>query len=132
MLGVEVRVTASTRVEDQSNAKVEPFSLADIAAGDYVEVRGFEDAEGVVATLLEREDLDDKVELRGFVESVAAPELVILGITIQTGAGTEFRDATDALIDAATFFGQAEGTLVDVDGTLSAGVIVADAVELEN
>lgn len=132
LLGVEVRVTASTRMEDQSGADVEPFTLADLAVGDYVEVRAFEDAEGIVATLLEREDPDDEVELRGFVESVAAPQLVILGVTIRTDGGTQFRDVNDAPIDAATFFGQAEGRLVEADGNSSNGTILADEVELEN
>lgn len=132
VLGVEVRVTPSTRVEDKSDADVEPFTLADLAVGDYVEVRGFEDAEGVVATLLEREDPENEVELRGFVESVAQPDLVILGVTVHTDGGTQFRDVNDAPIDAATFFGQAGDRLVEADGTLENGIIVADEVELED
>lgn len=132
VLGIEVRVDGSTRFEDQSDADVEPFTLANLAVGDFVEVRGFEDAEGVKATLLEREDPDDEVELRGFVESASSPDFVILGMTIRTDAGTVFRDVNDAVIDAATFFGQAEGRLVEADGTLANGVIAADEVELED
>lgn len=132
VLGIEVRVDGTTRFEDQSDADVEPFTLANLAVGDFVEVRGFEDAEGVKATLLEREDPDDEVELRGFVESASSPDFVILGMTIRTDAGTVFRDVNDAVIDAATFFGQAEGRLVEADGTLANGVIAADEVELED
>lgn len=132
VLGIEVRVDLSTRIEDKSDADVEPFTLADIVVGDFVEIRGFEDDEGIKATLLEREDVDDEVALRGFVESVNAPDLVILGVTIRTDGGTQFRDVNDALIDAATFFDQAEGRLVEADGTLGNGVIFADEVELED
>ncbi|HEX7062343.1 MAG TPA: DUF5666 domain-containing protein [Woeseiaceae bacterium] len=132
VLGIEVRISSGTRMEDKSDADLEPFTLADLAVGDYVEVRGFEDAEGVVATLLEREDPDDEVELRGFVDSVAPPDLVILGVTVHTDGGTQFRDLNDAPIDAATFFGQAEGRLVEADGFLGNGTIVADEVELED
>ena len=132
VLGIEVRVDASTRMEDKSDAGVEPFTLQDIAVGDFVEVRGFEDAEGVKASLLEREDPEDEVELRGFVESAASPDFVILGVTIRTDGGTVFRDLNDAVIDAATFFGQAEGRLVEADGTLGNGVIFAEKVELED
>ncbi|HEX7082411.1 MAG TPA: DUF5666 domain-containing protein [Gammaproteobacteria bacterium] len=132
VLGVDVRVDAFTRMEDQSNADVEPFTLADVAVGDYVEVRGFEDGAGVVATLLEREDPEDEVELRGFVDSVTQPNLVILGVTILTSGATRFRDVDDAPIDAAAFFGEADGRLVEVDGTPSNGAITAEEVELEN
>jgi hypothetical protein len=132
VLGIEVRVTPTTRMEDKSDADVEPFTLEDLSAGDFVEVRGFEDAQGIVATLLEREDPEDEVELRGFVDSVAEPDLVILGVTIHTDGGTVFRDLNDNAIDAATFFGQAAGRLVEADGTLSNGTILADEVELED
>jgi Domain of unknown function (DUF5666) len=132
VLGIEVRVDASTRMEDKTDADVEPFTLADLAVGDFVEVRGFEDAEGVKATLLEREDFEGEVELRGFVESASSPDFVILGVTIRTDGGTVFRDVNDTVIDAATFFGQTEGRLVEADGTLADGVIAADEVELED
>lgn len=132
VLGIEIRVTGSTRMEDKSDADVEPFTINDLVPGDYVEVRGFEDADGVVATLLEREDFDDDVELRGFVESVAEPQFVILGVTIQTDGGTVFRDGNGSVIDASEFFEQAEGRLVDADGTMSNDVLLADEVEFEN
>ncbi len=132
VLGIEVHVTASTRMEDKSDADVEPFTLASLAVGDYVEVRAFENADGVVATLLEREDPEDEVELRGFVDSIAQPDLVILGVTVHTDGGTQFRGLDDAPIDAATFFAQAEGHLVEADGTLAGGVFLADEVELED
>lgn len=132
VLGIEVRVDTSTRMEDKSDAGVEPFTLQDLAVGDFVEVRGFEDADGVKASLLEREDPENTVELRGFVESASSPDFVILGVTIRTDGGTVFRDLNDAVIDSATFFGQADGRLVEADGTLGNGVILAEEVELED
>ena len=76
MLDITVRVDALTRIEDKSNAELEPFSVADINVGDYIEVRGDENPPGsgdLLATLLEREDLPnapgEDTELRGFVES---------------------------------------------------------------
>lgn len=132
LLGIPVAVDVSTRIEDKSSAEVGPFNLADINVGDYVELRGFEASGGVVATRVEREDFDGEVALRGFVESVTNPNLSILGVTIQTNGATEFRDINDQLITPTTFFGQAQGRLVEVDGTLSNGTIIADEVELEN
>lgn len=132
VLGIEVRVTGSTRMEDKSDMDVEPFTLDDLSSGDYVEVRGFEDTEGVVATLLEREDFDEEVELRGFVESLSDPRFAILGVTVQTGGGTVFRGLNGTVIGASEFFDQAEGRLVDTDGVLENGVLVAEEVEFEN
>jgi len=135
VLGVVVNVNESTRIEDKSDADVRPFTLSDINVGDFVELRGFEDGSGIVATRLEREDFDNEVALRGFVESSSDPDFTILGATVQTvqsPGGTRFRDISDSNITSAEFFGQAQGRLVEVVGTLSNGVIIADEVELED
>ena len=132
VLGLAIEVQPSTRLEDKSDADLESFAVSDINIGDYVEIRGFEDSGGIVATLLEREDFDDEVALRGFVESTADPNLIILGVTIETDGGTEFQDSSDQPITSADFFAQALGSLVEVTGTLSNGTINADEVELED
>jgi hypothetical protein len=137
VLGIPVDVDALTRMEDQSDADVEPLTLGDLAAGDYVEIRGGERPAGsgrVLAALLEREDLDDETELQGFVTDVAAPTFTILGVTIQTDGSTEFADANDQPISAAEFFSQAAaGSLVKADGVeTSPTSILASEVELEN
>jgi hypothetical protein len=139
---VTVRVDELTRVEDKRD-DVEPFGLADINAGDFIEVRGSDDASGaaaVIAALLERDDLPDPAnpgadtELQGFVDSVAQPSLTILGVTVETGGGTVFRDGNDQAIGAAAFFAAVDnGSLVKARGfETSATVIVAEEVELEN
>ncbi len=132
ILGIVVNVNVSTRIEDKSSAELEPFSVADINVGDFVEIRGFEDSGGIVATRLEREDFDGEVALRGFVEAVNDPNFAILGVTIQTNAATEFEDANDMPITASDFFGQAQDSLVEAEGALSNGMIIADDVELED
>ena len=132
VLGLSIEVNSSTRLEDQSDADLEPFAVTDINVGDYVEIRGFEDSGGIVATLLEREGFDGEVALRGFVESIADPNFSILGVTIETGGGTQFQDLNDQPISAADFFPQATGSLVEASGTLNNGVIVAEEVELED
>ena len=73
MLGVKVSVTALTRFEDHSAARVNTFSLADVRTGDWLEVRGSESPAGshaVVATRLERRDAAPSVLLGGVVETV--------------------------------------------------------------
>lgn len=132
VLGIVVTVDAVTRIEDKSFTALEPFSLADIDGGDYVEIRGYENGAGVVATRLEREDFDGDVALRGFVDSVNEPDFTILGANVMTIGATQFRDITGALVTPAEFFARAQGSLVEASGTLNGSTIIADEVQFEN
>ena len=141
MLGITVSVDALTRLEDKSSADIRPLTLAAINAGDYIEVRGDEFPAGsgdIRATILERDDVDpgdpDPTILQGFVEDpISDPSFTILGVTIQTGAGTIFRDVNDAVISATDFFNQlAPNSLVKAKGSeVSDTVISATEVEFE-
>ena len=135
-LGITVNVDSLTRIEDKSDMDLEPFGLNQLMAGDYVEVRGTEFPAGsgeILAGRLERENPDPETILRGFVTDFTQPTITILGVTIETDAGTEFQDENEAVISAAAFFAQlVQGSLVEVSGTeISAQVIDADEVELE-
>jgi len=132
-LGITVGIDRLTRLEDKF-MDVEPFTLAQLAAGDYAEVRGAETGSSeLIASLVERDDPDTQTELRGRVESIARPAFTILGVTVTTHAGTSLRDADRNLIDADTFFAELrEGDLVNVDGVEVADrAIQADEAELE-
>ena len=120
VLGITTKVDELTRLEDKTDADVRPLTLADINAGNYIEVRGSEipaDSGEILATLLERDDPDSEVTLRGFVESVTDPTITILGVTIQTGPGTVFRDGAENLLTSAEFFAQiSAGSLIEAKG----------------
>ncbi|MGB5330902.1 MAG: DUF5666 domain-containing protein [Woeseiaceae bacterium] len=136
MLGITVSVDALTRLEDKSSADVRPLTLADINAGDYVEVRGGEFPAGsgdILATILERDDADTEAILQGFAETISDPSFTILGVTIQTAGGTIFRDENDAIISSAEFFNRlAPNSLVKAKGSeVSNTVISATEVEFE-
>jgi hypothetical protein len=138
MLGITVSVDTLTRLEDKSSADVRPLTLADINAGDYVEVRGGEFPSGsgdILATILERDDADTEAILQGFVETISNPSFTILGVTIQTGAGTIFRDENDTVISSTDFFDQlalAPNSLVKAKGSeVAETVISATEVEFE-
>jgi len=137
LLGIVIRVNESTRYEDKSDENREPFNLSHVDGGNFVEVRGFEDAGGVVATRLEREDLVDftgEVALRGFVDAGSAsdPDFTILGVAVTTFGATVFRDLDGTEIDRADFFPDAEGSLVEASGTWNGSTITASEVQFEN
>ncbi|MGB5625226.1 MAG: DUF5666 domain-containing protein [Woeseiaceae bacterium] len=136
LLGITVSVDALTRLEDKSSADVRPLTLADINAGDYIEVRGGEFPAGsgaILATILERDDVDADTILQGFVETISDPSFTILGVTIQTDGGTIFRDVDNSVMSATDFFNQlAPNSLVKAKGSeISDTVISAQEVEFE-
>ncbi len=134
-LGFTVSVDSLTRIEDKSDADVRPFSLANLRAGDYVEVRGVALGDGTVrATLLEREDPDPDTILRGPVAAVGAQTVTVLGVTIETNAGTQYRDTNGNPISASTFFAAVSaGDEVKARGTeVAATSLLAEELQLEN
>lgn len=139
MLGITIRTDMLTRLEDKSDQDQDPLTLANLAAGNYVEVRGQEFPAGsgeVLATILERDDSDPDSILQGFVEvnGVNRPTLSILGVTVETNAQTVFRDENNALIpNPDDFWAQVQdGSLIKAKGIeTSSQTIVAEEVELE-
>jgi hypothetical protein len=135
VLGIDVTVNATSRVEDKSDQPVSNFNLGSIVAGDFVEVRGSElpaESNDVAASRLERRRAEDEVRLRGVVDSASAPSFTILGVTIQTNAGTQFENSGEGAISADDFFTAALGRSVEAKGTLSGGVFTAREVEFED
>lgn len=130
VLGIDVTVNATTRVEDKGDQRVSPFGLANLVAGDYVELRGAElpaNSNDVIATRLERRRAESDVRLRGFVDTAAAPGFSILGVNVTTDANTRFEDGS-----ATTFFDGLVGRTVSVKGTIVNGALVAREVEFED
>jgi len=134
IFGVTVLTNAGTSFEDKSDADQRPFAFSNLRTGDYLEVRGFEEASAgtMTAALVEREDLDSRRELQGTATNVAQPNLRILGVSVATSGSTQFRNANDAAISAATFFAQAGNRLVKVRGSWNGSVFSATEAELEN
>ncbi len=131
VLGVTVVVSANTLREDHEGDN-HFFSLADLRAGDWVEVGGYSEAgtSRLLATRLERDDADDQVELRGPASDVGATGLKVFGVEVQLTSGTEYQDG-DLPITAAEFLARAPGSIVEADGTWTGAAIVADEVDIE-
>lgn len=132
MLGIEILTDAGTSFEDKLLDQ-QSFDLGDLRIGDWVEVRGFEDDTGrFLAERVERDDAEDRVELRGTAENVAEPGFTILGVSVVTTAATEFENVGDTPITAQQFFDAAEGQLVETDGTWNGVTLTADEASLED
>ena len=107
------------------------FELADLAAGDQIDLRGFVNDDGdLVASCLELETPRDEVELRGPVDPAGIPSsrLYILGIEIHIGAGTLFEGGE---FTPEEFFARLQpGDVLAVKRKL--GSIHAEAVEFDD
>lgn len=134
VLGVTIRTNSLTRFEDHSTAELQQFSLANIAVGDYVEVRAYADGSGYLATRVERDDPEGTgVQLEGIAQSVAEPGFTLNGVAVTTDGNTEFRDNNGASISSAAFFqAAASGQPVKVRGTRVGNVVLAERAELED
>ena len=135
VLGITVNIDALTRLEDKSNADLDPLTLGNLNSGDYLEIRGTENPAGsgmILAAILERDDVDTETELQGFVTAVTDPAITILGVTIETGSAV-FRDENDNAISRTEFFNRVGvNSLIKARGTeTSSNVITANEVEIE-
>jgi hypothetical protein len=132
VLGVQITVTSSTRLEDKSSAGVEMFSLSNISVGDTVDVRGFESPAGsgkLVATRLDREPASTEVELSGPFAAGTSPKFTVFGVTVDASTAT-LRGADGATLMLADFLTQAVGHSVDVSGKLSGVIVTASEARI--
>ena len=139
LLGIVIRIDAQTLLKDDEGGDGD-LELADIAAGDFLEVRGIEDGAGsILATEIVREETD-AVELRGRVEAIDAvgPDrsVTILGVVVPTDAGTQFEGFPVDVSDEDAFYafvqlGDLLGVEDEQDGNESA-IDVADDIEFED
>lgn len=131
VLGVTFTVNADTRKEDE-RASNHYFKLADLAAGDWVELAAVPDATDAtkwVATKIERTPVQTKAEVEGLAESMASPSFKIGPVSIETTASTSFRDAANNSITQAAFFALTN-VKVSVEGTVGTGAITATKVRV--
>jgi hypothetical protein len=137
LLGVKVQTTGTTVYQDMSALKLRDFGLMDLAVGNWLDVRGYEEPAGsgrVTATHVVRIDPADQVRLRGPFRDAAPPSFDILTVLVTTSDATRFvleglEESTR--ITAAEFFSQAPGELVEAWGSWSAPVLSAQRVEIK-
>ena len=137
LVGVDVKVTDTTVFQDMSALELREFDFYDLAVGNWLDLRGYEDPAGsgkVVATHVVRIDPASGVRIRGPFRDPAPPSFDILSVLVTTSDATCFvlegytcRDR----MTAAEFFAQAPGELVEAWGTWNAPVLSAEKVEIK-
>lgn len=127
---VTVAVNERTMLDDDTGAE-EVLALAEISAGDFLEVEAIMVDGGLVATRIDRDDRDDDV-IQGPVQAFnPGVDITVLGITYSV-AGAEFEDRGDNTLSADAFFARlALGDLLKIKDELPTDG-VADEVEFES
>ena len=129
LLGVIVQVDNATRLEGDDDQALE---FANIATGNFVEVRGFAspgDGTVLLATRLELEDDGDESSVTGPASNIMEPMLSVFGVPVSTNGSTEFEDAGTA---TAFFQNLANGDFVKAAGTWDGASLAATEVESED
>lgn len=132
-----VNIDSQTQLED-SRFEVEPFMLADINTGDFLDVEGYIDGSGnIIASQVQRDE-PDRIELRGPVDVPPTAgddfsgSVSVLGIVILTDGPTDFKNEFDGDISGSIFYGQvSDGDLVEFRDEQPADGF-AEEVEFEN
>ncbi len=128
---VTVGTDNRTLMDDETNA-VSRLTFNDLTVGDYVEIEGHMDGSNVVATHIQRDDVDDQV-LKGPVDNfVPGTSITILGITVDTSLSTQFEGHNDASMTSNSFYtGLSTGDIVEMEDNHPADG-TADKVKLDD
>lgn len=135
LLGVQVSVDSMTRFEDESAAQVANFTLSNVSVGDTIKVHGFESPAGsgkILATRLEREPPSTTVIVQGPFKAGTSPDFTVFGITIDASSATISAGEDGPPLTLAAFLTQAVGHSVKVVGTLSATVVTASTIRIDD
>jgi len=138
VLAVTFMVDEQTKMRDESDHGERFFNLTDLTVGDFVEVKGFVDNNGVnFATKLERknEEANSDRELKGTVSNINTTDFkfMLVGIEVTTTDATLFEGINGDDVTQSIFFEQlVEGMHIEVKGRLTDGVFTASKVKIED
>jgi hypothetical protein len=112
VLGQGVATTPLTQFVDHTTAgagrsgPMRTIGYADLTVNDRVDVRAYKDAAGkLVAMRIERTEPDPLLIAKGRVDAkIPVTQLTLLGIGVDTGAATRYRDALGNLVSDAAFY----------------------------
>ena len=135
--GLTFTVTSETSFKDSGSSKVRFFDLQDLAVGDWVRVRAYNQAattttaSTLIATRVERHlhDEDDfDLEFEGTIDAVGLSSVTISGKEIQVDAETQL----EGFVDLASFLAVALGLEVEIHAEMRDGKLVATKIENES
>jgi hypothetical protein len=127
---VPVQLDSRTLLEDDTGA-AETITIDDIRTGDFLEVEAIMADNALVATRIDREEVDDDVVQAPVESFMAGSSLTVLGVTYST-EGAEFEDSDDRPLAPEQFYGALQvGMLVKIKDELPTDGI-ADEVEFES
>jgi hypothetical protein len=125
---------AEIKESDDENA----VTLGTIEEGDFLEIRGREVNNTVIADEIEGEDPDDDSEMRGVLDAfdATAQTVTIFGKLIQTNSQTQYECAEEEVCDADKFFSRLHvgQTVVDADwdGPVTDTLLPAKELSIED
>lgn len=124
--GMTVTVNDSTRFEDGILR-----DLSDIGAHP-LEIDAYASGSTVIATRIRHKSTSTPL-LQGPVSAEETNSLTILGVTVNTSSGTAYKNINGASMSSADFFAAVNtGTVVKAKGTVSANIMTATELEIED
>ena len=131
VLGIVVETDESTLFYDRSATSVQDFGLDDLAVGDRVAIRAYEDAGSIIASKFGRYDPGTAVTLKASVDSIARPSVTMLNVMATSDDNTVFQNADKEVITADDFYTIVDvGSLVRATGTYDGTSILASRMFL--
>ncbi len=131
-----VTISVNSQTEFKANGGNTITDLNDLQVGNHVRVRGrVSGSSSVIATRVEQRSADTDVDLQGPVQSIAAQNLTVLGVAVDTStiSNDNFKGLNEQVIGRAAFFNAVEvGTLVKVKGRLVDGIVKWEEAEFED
>jgi hypothetical protein len=130
--GVTLTTSLRTRWDDQSSLGLKVFGIANLAIGDWVEVRGVSGGSlSGTARVVERRAAPSPayVELQDVPTALSNPDITLTGIDVNAQTAT-FTDASGQGLTRTNFFAQASGQVVRVRGAFVANTLTAATVTL--
>ncbi|HSN20010.1 MAG TPA: DUF5666 domain-containing protein, partial [Usitatibacter sp.] len=130
--GVLVTANSATQFKDDSDAKLDNMTLADIAVGDHLQVEGSQvDADAVLATQIVRRQPASTIAIEGHAVSASAPTFTVLDLAITVTPSTVLTDESGNTLSPDAFFAKVAGHDVAVSASLQGGALVASSVRLD-
>jgi Domain of unknown function (DUF4214)/Domain of unknown function (DUF5666) len=126
---ITIVVDDRTMIDDDTDED-DKLTMDDIAVADFLEVEAIQNGKALVATHIDRDDVDDDVLQATVSAFVPGESITLLGITYSIN-GTEFESRAGRTLSAEEFFNALQvGDLVKVKDKIPADGI-ADEAEFE-